>query len=99
MPESDGGVCPFCPGNEAMTPPEVLSRRENGEWALRGGPNRYPALRTEIQLVREGLGVFDGMAGGGAAGGGVGARGPPPPPPGPTLAPVSKGVRGRAERG
>ena len=66
MPESDGGVCPFCPGNEAMTPPEVLSRRENGEWSLRVVPNRYPALRTEIQLVREGLGLFDSMAGVGA---------------------------------
>ena len=65
-PETDGGVCPFCPGNEAMTPPEVLSRREKGEWSLRVVPNRYPALRTEIQLVREGLGLFDSMAGVGA---------------------------------
>ena len=49
-----------------MTPPDVLSRREKGEWSLRVVPNRYPALRTEIQLVREGLGLFDSMAGVGA---------------------------------
>src|SRR5438445_7141222 len=65
-PETDVGVCPFCPGNEAMTPPEVLSRRQKGEWSLRVVPNRYPALRTETQLVREGLGLFDSMAGVGA---------------------------------
>src|SRR5437660_9989031 len=49
-----------------MTPPEVLSRRQKGEWSLRVVPNRYPALRTETQLVREGLGLFDSMAGVGA---------------------------------
>ena len=66
-PEADGGICPFCPGNESMTPPEVLSRREDGaSWSLRVVPNRYPALRTELQLVREGVGLFDGMAGVGA---------------------------------
>jgi UDPglucose--hexose-1-phosphate uridylyltransferase len=66
-PEQDGGVCPFCPGNEAMTPPEVLSRREkNGSWSLRVVPNRYPALRTEIQMSRAGTGMFDSMAGVGA---------------------------------
>jgi UDPglucose--hexose-1-phosphate uridylyltransferase len=65
-PEEDGGVCPFCPGNESMTPPEVLSRREGASWSLRVVPNRYPALRTELQLVREGMGLFDSMAGVGA---------------------------------
>jgi UDPglucose--hexose-1-phosphate uridylyltransferase len=65
-PERNGGVCPFCPGNEAMTPPEVLSRRDENGWTLRVVPNRYPALRTEIQMVREGTGMFDSMAGVGA---------------------------------
>ena len=65
-PEHNGGVCPFCPGNEAMTPPEVLSRRDENGWTLRVVPNRYPALRTEIQLLREGVGMFDSMAGVGA---------------------------------
>lgn len=66
VPEQDGGVCPFCPGNESMTPPELLARRENGAWSLRVVPNRYPALRTEIQMSRNGLGMFDSMAGVGA---------------------------------
>jgi UDPglucose--hexose-1-phosphate uridylyltransferase len=65
-PERNGGICPFCPGNEAMTPPEVLSRRDENGWSLRVVPNRYPALRTEIQMVREGIGFFDSMAGVGA---------------------------------
>jgi UDPglucose--hexose-1-phosphate uridylyltransferase len=64
--ERDDGVCPFCPGNEKMTPPEVLSRREGGNWTLRVVPNRYPALRTELQMSRSGNGLFDSMAGVGA---------------------------------
>ena len=66
VPEQDAGICPFCQGNEGMTPPELLSRRENGAWSLRVVPNRYPALRTEIQMSRSGLGMFDSMAGVGA---------------------------------
>ncbi len=65
-PQEDHGICPFCPGNEAMTPPEILSRRENGTWTLRVVPNRYPALRTEIQMSRAGEGMLDSMAGVGA---------------------------------
>ncbi len=66
LPEREGGICPFCPGNESMTPPEILSRRENGAWKLRVVPNLYPALRTEIQMSRAGIGLFDSMAGVGA---------------------------------
>jgi UDPglucose--hexose-1-phosphate uridylyltransferase len=64
--EPDAGICPFCPGNESLTPPELLSRREDGTWTLRVVPNRYPALRTEIPMARAGLGMFDSMAGVGA---------------------------------
>jgi len=44
------GECPFCPGNEAMTPPEIWAvGREGGPengpgWRLRLFPNLYPAL-------------------------------------------------------
>jgi len=48
-----------------MTRGGVVAAGERRMVAARG-PNRYPALRTEIQLVREGLGIFDGMAGVGA---------------------------------
>jgi UDPglucose--hexose-1-phosphate uridylyltransferase len=67
LPEPESGTCPFCPGNERMTPPEVLIHRATGPgWALRVVPNRYPALRTEIQMTRAGNGLFDSMAGVGA---------------------------------
>jgi UDPglucose--hexose-1-phosphate uridylyltransferase len=67
LPEREGEICPFCPGHESMTPPAVLVRKgvEDG-WTLRVVPNRYPALRTEIQMAREGQGIFDSMAGVGA---------------------------------
>ncbi len=49
--ESDNGEpCPFCPGNEAMTPPEIASVRPDASapntpgWQVRVVPNRYPAL-------------------------------------------------------
>jgi UDPglucose--hexose-1-phosphate uridylyltransferase len=43
------GDCPFCPGNERMTPPEVWADRESGEpntpgWKVRSFPNLFPAL-------------------------------------------------------
>ncbi len=53
-PEADSaGVsgCPFCPGNEARTPPEIYSDRPVGgspsQWAVRVIPNKFPALRIE----------------------------------------------------
>ncbi|MBI5507692.1 MAG: DUF4921 family protein [Deltaproteobacteria bacterium] len=45
-----GGPCPFCPGNEEHTPPEVDAVRPNlttanaPGWLVRIVPNRYPAL-------------------------------------------------------
>jgi UDPglucose--hexose-1-phosphate uridylyltransferase len=55
-------ACPFCPGHEAMTPPEVLAYRApglpaNGEgWSIRVVPNLYAAFRPEAdgQEHREG---------------------------------------------
>jgi UDPglucose--hexose-1-phosphate uridylyltransferase len=64
--------CPFCPGHEGMTPPEVLAYRPNGGgantpgWDLRVVPNRFPALRVEGTLDRQGEGMFDKMNGIGA---------------------------------
>jgi UDPglucose--hexose-1-phosphate uridylyltransferase len=64
--------CPFCPGREAMTPPEILSYRQNGgapntpDWDLRVVPNKYPALQVEGTIDREGEGIFDRMNGIGA---------------------------------
>ena len=69
LPEPPGSreTCPFCPGNEKMTPPEILTQRDPaGAWSLRVVPNRYPALRTEIPMSRSAEGFFDSMAGVGA---------------------------------
>ncbi len=38
-------TCPFCPGNEHMTPPEWLRFVNGDSWTLRVVPNKYPALR------------------------------------------------------
>jgi UDPglucose--hexose-1-phosphate uridylyltransferase len=66
-PASARETCPFCPGNEKMTPPEILTQRGAGNaWTLRVVPNRYPALRTEIPMSRAAEGIFDSMAGVGA---------------------------------
>ncbi len=64
--------CPFCPGHEAMTPPEVLSYRQNGGaanapgWDVRVVPNKFPALQVEGGLDRAAEGLFDRMNGIGA---------------------------------
>ena len=68
------GICPLCEGNEAMTPPEVFSIRPPGQvsdpntpgWTLRVVPNKFPALRIEGALNKEGVGLYDRMNGVGA---------------------------------
>lgn len=64
-------ICPFCPGHELKTPPEVLSFRDTGGanasgWRVRVVPNKFPALRVEGELDREGEGLYDRMNGIGA---------------------------------
>ena len=66
-----GDFCPFCPGNETKTPPEILAYRhsENGRgspWNLRVIPNKFPALGIEGDLDRQADGMFDKMNGVGA---------------------------------
>lgn len=63
--------CPFCWGKEAMTPPEITAHRKHGPtnspgWTVRVVPNKFPALRIEGELNKEGMGVFDVMNGIGA---------------------------------
>jgi UDPglucose--hexose-1-phosphate uridylyltransferase len=67
-----GGFCPLCEGNEDRTPPEIVAFRDNGTppntpgWTLRVVPNKFPALRIEGELDREGEGIYDKMNGIGA---------------------------------
>jgi len=66
------GACPFCPGNEGMTPPEIAAVRPGGTapntlgWSLRIVPNKFPALRIEGGFDRMGDGIYDLMNGVGA---------------------------------
>ncbi|HXN45232.1 MAG TPA: galactose-1-phosphate uridylyltransferase [Bryobacteraceae bacterium] len=66
-----GRFCPFCPGSETKTPPEVLAYRQSGGpnepgWTLRAVPNKFPALRVEGDFDRQGDGLYDRMNGIGA---------------------------------
>lgn len=66
-----GRFCPFCPGNESKTPPEILAYRPSGEpntpgWTLRVVSNKFPALRVEGEINRRGDGMYDLMTGVGA---------------------------------
>jgi UDPglucose--hexose-1-phosphate uridylyltransferase len=63
--------CPFCPGNELRTPPEILAYRTRGSanepgWSLRVIPSKFPVLRVEGTLTRRAEGIYDKMNGIGA---------------------------------
>ena len=50
--------CPFCPGNERLTPHETLAYRKGGPpdgkgWWVRVIPNKFPALTLEGSLERK----------------------------------------------
>jgi len=64
--------CPFCPGNEKMTPPEIYAVRPAGssaiaDWQVRVVANKFPALRIEEDHKRhEEAATFQWMGGCGA---------------------------------
>jgi UDPglucose--hexose-1-phosphate uridylyltransferase len=68
----EGGLCPFCEGNEDKTPPEIIAYRDRGTrangpgWRIRVVPNKFPALQIEGNLNKRGDGIYDKMAGVGA---------------------------------
>jgi UDPglucose--hexose-1-phosphate uridylyltransferase len=45
---SEAGRCPFCPGNESDTPPEITRA---GDWLVRVFPNKYPATEGAEVIV------------------------------------------------
>lgn len=65
-------TCPFCPGNESMTPPEIeVFGRKHGSkdpsnWLVRIVPNKFPALRIEESHERYGIGLYEKLGGFGA---------------------------------
>ncbi|MCR4426289.1 MAG: galactose-1-phosphate uridylyltransferase [Firmicutes bacterium] len=64
LPDKDP-KCPFCEGNEDMTPPEVAAYRNAGThrdapgWWIRVIPNKYSALDPDTPLERRGQGMYD----------------------------------------
>ncbi len=39
--------CPFCPGNEHLTPPAVYELKDGDRWIIRVIPNAFPAVTPE----------------------------------------------------
>jgi UDPglucose--hexose-1-phosphate uridylyltransferase len=63
LPSRDN-LCPFCPGNEHMTPPEISRVTVNGTWEQRVVPNLFAALEPGGSLERDdAAGLFGEMAG------------------------------------
>jgi len=64
--------CPFCPGHEQETPPEVLAFRAEGTapdtpgWQVRVVPNKFAALAGPGEATTETRGLYRTMAGVGA---------------------------------
>lgn len=69
LPHQPARECPFCPGNESETPPEVFAiRSQKGlpndpNWRLRVIPNRYPALTPNAAPGATARGLFRKKAG------------------------------------
>jgi UDPglucose--hexose-1-phosphate uridylyltransferase len=76
-PYAEGGLigavhCPFCAGNEAATPDEIIAYRDRNTpfntpgWRVRVVPNKFPALGVDGELHKRGFGLYDWMSGIGA---------------------------------
>lgn len=56
------GPCPFCPGNEGMTPKEIFSLKGEGKgWSVRVIPNKFPFFHIEGEFDRRPEGMYDVM--------------------------------------
>lgn len=62
---SDEKVCPFCKGNEEMTPREIerlrWTSKKDSDWDLRIIPDKFALLKKGNNLGRKGLGFYDVM--------------------------------------
>jgi UDPglucose--hexose-1-phosphate uridylyltransferase len=50
-PPVTAATCPFCPGHEHETPPEISRITRNGEWIARVVPNKYPASEAHEVII------------------------------------------------
>jgi UDPglucose--hexose-1-phosphate uridylyltransferase len=68
--ESLKGNCPFCEGNESLTPSEIFAVRDNEAdkpgWRCRVVPNLYKAVQIESVVKSSRNGVFETRSGVGA---------------------------------
>ncbi len=70
----DGGVCPFCLGNEKLIPQPIacydikgnkIDKYDN-KWQIKVIPNNKPILTIEGSILRKAEGIYDKMKGVGA---------------------------------
>jgi UDPglucose--hexose-1-phosphate uridylyltransferase len=60
--QEGGTPCPFCPGNEAMTPTETFLFPDSGKgWSVRVIPNKFPFFHIEGGFERRAEGMYDVM--------------------------------------
>ncbi len=70
--KSHSSECPFCFGNELMTPPETDADRpqktkpNSPGWLTRTVPNKFPALRKDLNEEKLNKNIFKKIAGVGA---------------------------------
>lgn len=50
LDHADSSTCPFCPGNEHETPPEIERVGEGDGWLVRVVPNKYPAASPDTGI-------------------------------------------------
>jgi UDPglucose--hexose-1-phosphate uridylyltransferase len=46
--KDDGGICPFCPGNEKMTKKTILALPDEKNWQVRIFHNKFPVLNDGV---------------------------------------------------
>jgi UDPglucose--hexose-1-phosphate uridylyltransferase len=56
-------TCPFCPGNEAMTPPATLEIPGASGWQVRAVPNKFSAFSPVGSRQRHVSGIYRVMSG------------------------------------
>lgn len=68
--KSSKAKCPFCEGNESLTPKELYAIRDNESngtgWKTRVIPNLYKAVQVELQDISQRDGLFEYIPGVGA---------------------------------
>ncbi len=59
---NSAGLCPFCPGNEEMTPPSIREIRDHqGRWLLRCFSAANPVFQVEADENKRAEGFYDKM--------------------------------------